>query len=380
MRDLLLAVAASGIIRNAHYLVPNGKTIPERTLLHEAGAENLCVRSQEFDHASWAKGAGVTVTANATVAPDGTTTADRLLSSGVGDVSVSQLIPFTADGEKGWSVHLRGGTAAQTAFSIYDSTVGIHRHIGLVSWTAGVPSLSTNGGSGRLFTPQLLKNGFRRIAITANGVIAANANLGLIYPAGGGAAAGDVYAWGTQAVNSNVLSSYIATLGAAVTRAADTLYLPHTNVPQAGTLYVRFIELGMASAGGSQGVASIGEGNNASIFLLTSGAGTYYAINRQAADQSTGVINPGPVIGDAVELLLQIAPSGALTLRQRINDGAEVVSSPSAAQALAGSYSAPRIYMGSRGPGSEGNYAFTHAAFVTDAQSWETMRQVAGRR
>jgi hypothetical protein len=42
---------------------------------------NLLLRSEEFDNAVWAK-ASVAVTANAEVAPDGTTTADRIVSSG----------------------------------------------------------------------------------------------------------------------------------------------------------------------------------------------------------------------------------------------------------------------------------------------------------
>jgi hypothetical protein len=47
----------------------------------EMARTNLILRSQEIDNASWTKTA-TTVTANAATAPDGTTTADKLLSDG----------------------------------------------------------------------------------------------------------------------------------------------------------------------------------------------------------------------------------------------------------------------------------------------------------
>jgi hypothetical protein len=47
-------------------------------LLVEESRTNLLLRSEEFDDASWVKGASTTVTANYAVAPNGTTAADRV--------------------------------------------------------------------------------------------------------------------------------------------------------------------------------------------------------------------------------------------------------------------------------------------------------------
>jgi hypothetical protein len=52
---------------------------------------NLLLYSQEFDNAAWTKGANVTVTANAAAAPDGTVTADLVVSSASADSSTNQV-------------------------------------------------------------------------------------------------------------------------------------------------------------------------------------------------------------------------------------------------------------------------------------------------
>jgi hypothetical protein len=56
------------------------------TRVNEAGLielvpYNLLSRSEEFDNAVWIKGSGVSVTANTTIAPDGTLTADTLIGA-----------------------------------------------------------------------------------------------------------------------------------------------------------------------------------------------------------------------------------------------------------------------------------------------------------
>ena len=57
-----------------------GTTITGQTGVLKGTGTNLVVRSQEFDNASWTK-SNTTVTANATTAPDGTATADKIIAS-----------------------------------------------------------------------------------------------------------------------------------------------------------------------------------------------------------------------------------------------------------------------------------------------------------
>jgi hypothetical protein len=68
----------------------DGKTVAK-------AEENLFVRSQEFDNASWIKGASTTVSANNAVAPDGTTTADTVVFAGqfAGVRQAVSLLPNT---------------------------------------------------------------------------------------------------------------------------------------------------------------------------------------------------------------------------------------------------------------------------------------------
>jgi len=88
----------------------------------EGPSTNLVVRSEEFDNASWLKvgtGTGIApiVTANFAVAPDGTTTADRVqLNSGAGATSgdesrLGQTITFT--GNETFSIYLKSNTAGE---------------------------------------------------------------------------------------------------------------------------------------------------------------------------------------------------------------------------------------------------------------------------
>jgi hypothetical protein len=59
-------------------------------------------RSEEFDHADWAKEtSGVTVTADNTTAPDGTTTADKLADNATGGTRISQSA--TAGNSETWT-------------------------------------------------------------------------------------------------------------------------------------------------------------------------------------------------------------------------------------------------------------------------------------
>ena len=205
--------AAVDEFRALHYV--NGVLTP----LYEPASTNLCVRSEEFD--LWAN--GDIVTPNAIPAPDGATTADLLdNAAGVANTSVSNAVVFTADAEKCASVFLKAGTAANTHIGLRDNNVSAWRHLVVVTWTAGIPSVAIATGSGTIYPNEYhFASGMWRIAFSVAGVIAANANRLYIYPSGTGAVAGNVYAWGAQVENQAVPSSYIPTVAATGPRAAD---------------------------------------------------------------------------------------------------------------------------------------------------------------
>lgn len=68
-------------IKSKASLIMNADTIAEGKILDvKPYVRNLLLRTEEFDHAYWTK-RNSTITANATTAPDGTLTADKLVEN-----------------------------------------------------------------------------------------------------------------------------------------------------------------------------------------------------------------------------------------------------------------------------------------------------------
>ena len=189
------------------------RTGPDRT--------NLVRQSQAMNTTPWGKTAGITVTENAAEAPDGTMTANFIENAaGLTSENINQSVTFTGDGEKCASVFLKAGTATQTDVNIRDTTAGVNRHIINVAWSNGIPTVTSQSGSGQAFPARPVPNrpGWWRVALTATDIVAANAHSLHIYPTGTGQIAGDVYAWGAQAEDASGPSDYIKTTTVAVTR------------------------------------------------------------------------------------------------------------------------------------------------------------------
>jgi len=173
---------------------------------------NLLTYSEQFDNAVWNTVGSTTITANTIVAPDGTTTADLITASAAGPASAgrTQTVTFTGDGEKMFSVYLRVGDGSVSTVAVFDSTAATMRHQVRVTWTAGVPSLTSLVGAGTLFPVQSVGDGWYRIAISATGVVAANSNSVRVYVNNVAAAVtgNSVYVWGAQAENATTASTY----------------------------------------------------------------------------------------------------------------------------------------------------------------------------
>ena len=118
------------------------------TRVNEAGLVelvpyNIFLRSQEFDNAIWTKGSGVSVTANTTVAPDGTLTADTLIGASSVDWGLSSLrrqpAPLSSSTTYTLSMYVKslGSTTFQT--SIRNNNAGgqvtVSHSINSDTWT-----------------------------------------------------------------------------------------------------------------------------------------------------------------------------------------------------------------------------------------------------
>jgi len=380
MTVLTIKSAPSGSIRDNHWVIPNGATRPVRTLLTEPQRTNLLIRSQEFD--TWTQ-VGATTTPNVAMAPDGTTTADSITAIGTGNYVVRSAT-FTGDGEKCVSCFIKQGATTRQAFVFRDTTAAVSRHYVRATWSGGVPSLSSAGGTGTLFPPQSIGNGWWRVMFSVTGVVAANSNEIRVYPddlVGGN----DGLFWGAQAENAVVPSSYIPTEAAAVTRNADSLYweIPSL-VPQELTAYWRGIDMafGGAVAGGNtltaltiNNAAGAAPRLNVSAPAATSGLAVTHQNSSTVATASTGTRAYGAIL----EARAVLASTGAVRIGVSVADAAEVESSLSTAEPLAAAFSATRLYLGSAGTiaASQGVTLTTHIAIAPGTHTRTTMRKLA---
>lgn len=219
------AETVSGTVVNFAANVPR---ITDKGILIEETRTNLLLRSQEFDNASWSK-TGATITANATVAPDGTTTADKLVesaaasaaryimpSSGVGTISATETLSVYAKADGRSWILLQIGSSRTAYFNVSTGVVG-----------------TTSGSTTATITA--LSNGWYRCSIS--GVRDVNLNNIIYLAASDGSApytgngTSGVFLWGAQLESGPFATSYIPTTTAAATRAADLFTIAGTYAP-----------------------------------------------------------------------------------------------------------------------------------------------------
>jgi hypothetical protein len=243
---------------------------------------------------------------------------------------------------------MRAGTAATSQIAIRDTTAGVYRHLVSVTWTAGVPSLSTSTGSGTLFPVIAFGGGWYALAFGINSVVAANTNRFDIYP-DVSATGLTVYAFGANAWNAAFPSSYQGpSLG---TRNNDDLSWSFPYIPQAMFALVEFVERGSAQSGGGTMVVAINgpAGQAPRIDIEANGSGGYSVQFFNPTQQGSGT--PGAVaFRDTVAQLMTLTAAGVAQLRQSLNGGAEVAGSATAGQALPAAWAAStRLHLGRYG-------------------------------
>lgn len=202
----------------------NKPRVSSTGLLVEGTRTNIVLRSQEFDHATWtAEGlngaAAPVVTANAGVAPDGTTTAERIVFgavSGVNEASnVFQPINVTAVAHSlGQWLKTESGTA-----TLYLSATN-----GSGTWHSATCSITTTWSR----------------CLNQNKTLTATTwyyTLGVDLSDAGQTAKGEqtVLAWNGQMEAASFLTSDIATEGTAVARSSETVsFTPTQSIASEG--------------------------------------------------------------------------------------------------------------------------------------------------
>lgn len=187
---------------------PDGTAI--NGLLSETSRTNLAVRSQEFDNAAWTKGsvtiAAATVTADFGVAPDGTTTAERLQVAACPSVDTASYvfqIGLGSTATYSTSVLCKGTSADQTISVCTQGAGGGSSCTAVTCLAAGWRALSNTA------------------AITTSGGPVIGCNNLSAYTGHSNTGAADVLIWGGGFELGPYATSYIATTSANVTRAGD---------------------------------------------------------------------------------------------------------------------------------------------------------------
>ena len=194
--------------------------------------ENLLTYSQEFDNAAWSK-ALVTITSNATTAPDGTSTADLAVANTTnGDHSVVQSFTFPADTTLTISCYMKAagydyGVIRHYSAGNGDVWASFNLSTGAVdSNSSGVTASITSVGSS-WYRCVMTKTYSSATSGNSYGIRVANAG-GIGTPFAGNGTSG-IYIWGAQLEQRSSATAYTATTTQAITN-----YIPVLQTASAG--------------------------------------------------------------------------------------------------------------------------------------------------
>jgi len=227
---------------------------------------NLIPYSAELNNAAWIK-ENVSVYPNATVAPDGTLTADEVIdlnptsASLIADVigSVSQIATYSA------TVYLKAGVSTDNTctFNVYtngedENNINVDFSTGTISGESGTNLVSSNIES--------VGSGWYRVTLIYNSLSSGEGISFRVWPNNryNPSQIGSVYVWGAQLEEGSFPTSYIATSGSTATRNADSAEMTGTNFSSwyrqdEGTVY---FDLSLNYVGSPASEISISDGTN----------------------------------------------------------------------------------------------------------------------
>jgi hypothetical protein len=305
------AVAADGSVVSFAANVPR---ITSKGILIEEPRTNLLLRSQEFDQSPWVP-SRATVTANAGIAPDGTTTADLLTEdTNSGTHRVYQTVTKAASAvQYSATVYIKaaGRNFAQIRLAGTGESTAVSVPVNLLTGDIGASYLTNVGWTGVTVASTLLANGWVRVHLVATSDTSTSVGL-FIMPAtdiiasspghtGNGLAA--IMVWGAQLEAGASATSYIPTTTAAATRTLDTLSSTVSILPSQD--FVIFAEIALS------GVSPVQQ----RIFELDSGS----SVNRLVTYRSSnGNVLTSITVASVGQNSAQVAKVGARTLKVAI--------------------------------------------------------------
>jgi hypothetical protein len=211
----------------------------------EESRVNQATWSQAFNDSNWTSaGVAATVGANATTAPDGTTTADKFQETAVNSNHELRGSFFTIGANVQQTVSLYVKAAERSAGTIVLYDTGFNSQFGC-TFDVSVPSVSNNSTTGPATiagsTITDVGNGWYRITVTGNlngGYTGVHLYLNIFNPGYSylGVAGFGYYMWGAQIEPGAFATSPIHTFAATVTRTVDAITLLNTAYPYSTTV------------------------------------------------------------------------------------------------------------------------------------------------
>jgi hypothetical protein len=272
----VLRTAAAGVARFDH----NPTTDESLGLLIEEQRTNLILQSEDFS-TTWTTSSS-TVSTNNTISPNGTLTADKVITNAA--TSNGYVIQtFSATSGTVYTISCYAKSAGATNVRL--------RATGSGTWASAIVDLTTGVISGTLLTgtatATAVGNGWYRIAITGTSDLTGT-NSFWIYDYNTGDGYSGIYIWGAQLEAGAFATSYIPTVAATVTRNADVASMTGTNFSSwfnagEGALYADYNTATSSGSGdglgNGRGAANINDGTAANRIRLASSIDGYQVVS-----------------------------------------------------------------------------------------------------
>ncbi len=209
-------------------------TLVCKGFLIEEARTNLLTYSEQLDNAAWTKTRS-SVSANAAVAPDGTTTADKLVEDATASNThiAYEVVALSAATSYTYSIYAKVAERSQLMLFV-QSTGFSDAAARYVLFDLSNVSTSLLTGTGATAAIASVGGGWYRCSLMFNGTAAASPYIQVALCAAGtnvytGDGTSGLYIWGAQLEAGAFPTSYIPTVASQVTRAADVASMTGAN-------------------------------------------------------------------------------------------------------------------------------------------------------
>ena len=177
--------------------------------LIKTAVTNLLLRSEEFNDAAWTK-TNSTVTTNATTAPNGTLTAEKLITnSGASSGRASVSITVATDTPATLSCYAKQGETSVFGLFISDGVTGRSADFNLITGTvSGTPT------AGMTASIQPVGDGWYRCVATVTSITGTTRSLRVVQTVVANDGTSGLFIWGAQFEQASTVGEYIPTVAA----------------------------------------------------------------------------------------------------------------------------------------------------------------------